>query len=204
MTRRRAGRAWRLACAGPAILWTALFFVVPLVVMAVQSLGQRVAGQAMPGLDARELRPVLRQALFLRGAAQLARGDGAGTTVVSVLLAYPLAWILAYPGAGSAGSVWRSCSWRSCRSGPPIWSAPTAGCWSWRPRAWCLGTLRSLGIDLGVPAGQQPDRHGDRLRPLLHHAADADDLRQPRSRSRPATCAPPPTSAPRPGRPSCA
>ena len=44
----RRGRAG-LALAGPALLWTAAFFLVPLAVMAVQSLGQRVGGRAAPG-----------------------------------------------------------------------------------------------------------------------------------------------------------
>ena len=44
----RRGRAG-LALAIPALLFTALFFLVPLAVMAVQSLGQRVAGKPLPG-----------------------------------------------------------------------------------------------------------------------------------------------------------
>ena len=45
MSRGRAG----LALAAPALLFTGRFFLVPLAVMAVRSLDQRVAGKPPPG-----------------------------------------------------------------------------------------------------------------------------------------------------------
>ena len=94
MTRGRAGRAG-LGLAGPAILWTAAFFVVPLLVMAVQSLGQHVAGRAIPGWTlANYTRFFAKPYLFAALLNSLEVTTLA--TVVSALLAYPLAWIIAF------------------------------------------------------------------------------------------------------------
>ena len=38
-----------LGLLAPALLWTTLFFLLPLGVMAVQSLGQKVGGRLLPG-----------------------------------------------------------------------------------------------------------------------------------------------------------
>ena len=67
----------------------------------------------------------------------------------------------------------------------PFWTSYVVRSYCWllvlAPNGVVLGTLRGLGLDPRRPAGQHAHRHGHRLRPFLRHAADPDDLRQPRA-----------------------
>jgi spermidine/putrescine transport system permease protein len=90
---RSGGRGWSLA--GPALLWTVVFFAAPLALVLVFSLFQRVGGaiETTPSLAnyARVVEtPVFRTAL--RNSLEVTLI----TVVVSVVLAYPLAYLLAY------------------------------------------------------------------------------------------------------------
>lgn len=95
---RRAARRDSLKGLGlalPALAWIAAFFVVPLAIMIAYSLMQRVSGQLVTDLGLYNYirffgQSSLREALFVSLEIALL------TTVISVLLAYPLAWILAY------------------------------------------------------------------------------------------------------------
>ena len=178
----------------------ALFFLLPLVIMAVESLGQELAATPA-GLDTRQLRPLLRQALLLRGSVQFAPGHGT-RTVLSVLLAYPLAWILAY----RVPARWQRVALMLAIL--PFWTSYLVRSYCWllvlATKRRGPGLAAALGHRSRRPAGQQPHRDADRLRPLLRHAADAYDLCQPRADPGRPICEPPPISAPRPGRHSCA
>lgn len=84
-----------LALAAPALLWTAAFFLVPLGVMAVTSLWTRVGTTTVTSPSLANYAklfgdPALRQALVNSLEVTLL------TTVVSVLIAFPLAHILAF------------------------------------------------------------------------------------------------------------
>ena len=192
-----AGLAWP----APALVWTALFFVLPLVIMAVESLGQKVGGQNLPGWTLANYarffdKPYFYQALF--NSLQVT----ALTTVLSILVAYPLAWILAY----RVPARWQRAALMLAIL--PFWTSYLVRSYSWllvlAPNGVVLGSLRASGHRSRHPARQQPHRDTDRLRPLLRHAPDAHDLREPRADSGQPTCEPPPISAPRPGRHSCA
>ena len=93
--RRVAGRGAGWGATAPALLWTAAFFVVPFAVMAAMSLAT---------LEGRELRwapslanyaTLLSQPYLLR-AVVVSLEITLTVTVVSVLLAYPLAAIIAF------------------------------------------------------------------------------------------------------------
>lgn len=93
MTRQNQLRGWGLV--GPGLLWTIAFFLVPLAVMAAYSLFQRTGGRIVTDLTLANYRlffekPHHYQALF--NSLEVA----ALTTAISILLAYPLAYILAY------------------------------------------------------------------------------------------------------------
>lgn len=91
--RRAALRGWALAA--PALLWTAAFFVLPLAIMAVYSLWRRVGTQTVktPSL-------VNYETFFSRGYFFDALTNSIEitllTTAISIVLAYPLAYIIAY------------------------------------------------------------------------------------------------------------
>ena len=92
--RRQAGR-WRgWLVVSPALCWTILFFVVPFAVMAVYSFWARVDGDIQATWDARNYAQFLTKPHF-REALWNSLEVTATVTIVSVLLAYPLAWIIA-------------------------------------------------------------------------------------------------------------
>ena len=92
--KRQRSDAWRgwLAVL-PALSWTALFFVVPFAVMAVYSLWARVDGEIVAVWDFRNYAQFLDKPHF-REALWNSLEVTASVTVISVLLAYPLAWII--------------------------------------------------------------------------------------------------------------
>lgn len=86
-------RGWSLV--GPGLLWTIAFFLVPLFIMAAYSLFQRVGGRIVTDLSLANYRlffekPHHHDALF--NSLEVA----VVTAAVSMFLAYPLAYILAY------------------------------------------------------------------------------------------------------------
>ena len=91
--RRERLRAWALA--GPALAWTLAFFVVPLGVMLLYSLWQRSGGKLVAEFTLGNYQRFVDKSYF--GAALLNSLEVTlVVTVVSVLLAYPLACILAW------------------------------------------------------------------------------------------------------------
>lgn len=79
----------------PALLFTAVFFVLPLAVMVVVSFWQRLQGRLVPNWTLANYgkffgRDYLLDALFNSLEVTLV------TTAISIVLAYPLAYILAY------------------------------------------------------------------------------------------------------------
>ena len=100
--------------------------------MAVQSLGLRAAGDRLPGWTLANYARFFERSYFHRALLNSLEVT-ALVTVLSILLAYPLAWVLAY----RVPVRWQRAALLSpsCRSGPPTSCAPTAGCWCWPLRA---------------------------------------------------------------------
>jgi spermidine/putrescine transport system permease protein len=92
MTPRAGGAGWALVA--PALLWTVCFFVLPFAVMAAMSLARLEGRELVWGLDfgnyARLGDPAIARAVVVSLEITLT------VTAVSVLLAYPLAAILAF------------------------------------------------------------------------------------------------------------
>jgi spermidine/putrescine transport system permease protein len=88
--RQSALRPWYFA--GPAIFWTAAFFVLPLVAMAIVSL-RTLQGQST-NLSLDNYRQFFTNPSYYQAMINSLEVT-AIVTVVSVLLAYPLAWIMA-------------------------------------------------------------------------------------------------------------
>lgn len=78
----------------PALSWTTLFFLVPFAVMAVYSLWTREGGEIVTEWSLRNYAQFVDKPHF-RAALWNSLEITATVTVVSVLLAYPLAWIIA-------------------------------------------------------------------------------------------------------------
>lgn len=78
----------------PALLWTAAFFVVPFGVMTVVSLWQRTGGKLVADWTVGNYLKFFERDYFLEGMVNSLEVT-LQVTVISVLLAYPLAWFLA-------------------------------------------------------------------------------------------------------------
>jgi spermidine/putrescine transport system permease protein len=86
-------RGWGFAA--PALLWTVAFFVVPFAVMAAMSFATMDGRTIVWGLSGASYAEVAEKAYLWR-AIVVSLEITLVVTVVSVLLAYPLAWIIAY------------------------------------------------------------------------------------------------------------
>jgi spermidine/putrescine transport system permease protein len=83
-----------LAFAGPALVWTIAFFAVPFAVMAVVSFRERVGTEPGASWTVANYARFFERGHFLEALANSIEVTLL-VTVISVLLAYPLAWILA-------------------------------------------------------------------------------------------------------------
>ena len=87
---RRKGWAFVL----PTLLWTLAFFVVPFAVMAVMSLWQRVGTDLVQSWSLANYQAFFERSHFLQGLLNSLEITLV-VTAISVVLAYPLAWIIA-------------------------------------------------------------------------------------------------------------
>lgn len=85
-------RPW--AFVGPALLWTAAFFCVPFLVMAAVSLWERVGTELVKSWSFANYAKFFERGHFLEAMANSLEVTFL-VTALSILLAYPLAWILA-------------------------------------------------------------------------------------------------------------
>jgi spermidine/putrescine transport system permease protein len=88
------GEGRGLLFVAPALLWTAIFFLVPLVVMAVVSLWRRVGTETVASWTFANYAKFLQRGAFLDAMANSLEVTVI-VTAISVVLAYPFAWILA-------------------------------------------------------------------------------------------------------------
>ena len=84
-----AGRALPWLMTGPALFWTLAFFVAPFIAMAVVSVSSSEGGYSLGNYQQFFSNPSYYQALVNSLEVTLI------VTVVSILMAYPFAWILA-------------------------------------------------------------------------------------------------------------
>ncbi len=90
----RAARARAAAFVAPALLWTLLAFAAPFAVMAGLSLWRREGTELVPAWDFGNYRAFLERPHFVEALANSVE-IALLVTVISLLLAYPMAWILA-------------------------------------------------------------------------------------------------------------
>jgi spermidine/putrescine transport system permease protein len=134
-----------MALLTPALVWTSAFFLLPLAIMLVQSLGQRVGGKAVPGWTLANYARFLDKDYFHQALTNSLEVT-ALVTVLSILLAYPLAWIMAY----RVPQRWQRLALLLAIL--PFWTSYLVRSYSWllvlAPEGVVLGTLRSFGLDL--------------------------------------------------------
>ncbi len=101
--------AWGLLA--PALIWTVAFFVLPFLAMVALSFAHLEGRQVVHGFDAGNYARIFTEKTMLRALTNSLEITVV-VTVISAVLAYPLAAIIAFKGSRS--------SWRCCRSGPPM------------------------------------------------------------------------------------
>ena len=79
----------------PALFWTLAFFVAPFAIMVAMSLATLEGRELIWGLDLANYRRLFGQS-FLSGAIIVSLQITLTVTLISILLAYPLAWIIAF------------------------------------------------------------------------------------------------------------
>lgn len=82
------------ALVAPALLWTLIFFILPFAAMVVMSLSHLQGREVVPGPDLRNYLRIFSDPSLRRGIV-VSLQITAMVTVISVLLAWPLAWIIA-------------------------------------------------------------------------------------------------------------
>jgi spermidine/putrescine transport system permease protein len=134
-------KGWSLS--GPALLWTLVFFVAPMVVVLAYSLFSRVGGAIDTTLTLDNYRrafgtPVFRSALMNSIEVTLI------TVVVSVAIAYPLAYLLAYrvPRAWQQPLLLLAVL--------PFWTSYVVRSYSWLLVLSRNGVVNRTLLDLGV------------------------------------------------------
>ena len=88
------GRRQAWAFVLPALLWTGAFFLLPFAFMVTMSLWKRVGGEILRIWSLDNYLAFFAKSHFLRGLANSLEIT-LTVTAISVLLAYPLAWIVA-------------------------------------------------------------------------------------------------------------
>ena len=94
MSFEKAGRRHATQLVAPALLWTVAFFVLPFGAMIWMSLSSMQGREIMAGPDFGNYVRIFTDASLLKGIT-VSLEITAIVTVISVLLAYPLAWIIA-------------------------------------------------------------------------------------------------------------
>lgn len=89
-----SGRLRGWAFAGPALIWTLAFFVVPFAMMVAYSLWQRSGTDLVRAWNLDNYAGFFARPHFVEGLVNSLEIT-ALVTVISILLAYPLAWIIA-------------------------------------------------------------------------------------------------------------
>lgn len=85
-------RAWSFVA--PALLWTGAFFVIPFVFMTIISLASRKEREIVFAWNIDNYEAFFEKAYLFKGL-QVSLEITVTVTIISVLLAYPLAWIIA-------------------------------------------------------------------------------------------------------------
>jgi len=141
--RREQARAWGLLV--PAFLWTVAFFLAPLAIMALYSLWQRVGSRLVTDFTLRNYEAFFSKGFLLESLVNSLEVT-AIVTVVSVLLAYPLAWIL----AERVPRRWQRLALLLAIL--PFWTSYVVRSYSWLLVLSEGGILSNWLLDLGITA----------------------------------------------------
>lgn len=129
----------------PAVLWTLAFFAAPLAVMAAMSLARTERRQVIWSLSLENYAEIFEKA-YLARAFLVSLEITLLVTVISVLLAYPLAWILAF----RVPPRWRRLALLLAIL--PFWTSYVVRSYAWLVVLAREGVVNRVLLDLGLIA----------------------------------------------------
>lgn len=138
---RSTAKGWALS--GPALSWTALFFLAPMVLVLAQSLFRRVGGAIDTSLSFANYERALGTGVF-RSALLNSIEVTVVTVIVSVLIAYPVAYLLAYRVPPRWGRLLLALAVL------PFWTSYVVRSYSWLLVLAKNGVVNRTLVDLGV------------------------------------------------------
>ena len=131
------------ALVAPALLWTAAFFIVPFAAMVLMSLSHLEGREIVPGPDLGNYTKIFTDAAYRQGIF-VSLEITAVVTVISVLLAWPLAWII----ATRVPKRWRRMA--LLLAVLPFWTSYVVRSYSWAlvlgEKGVIMNTLVSVGL----------------------------------------------------------
>jgi len=136
-----SGKAWSFVV--PALAWTVAFFVVPFAFMATMSFASRVGRKIVYSWDLGNYveffsKPYMLKGLFVSLEITLL------VTVISVLLAYPLAWII----AERVPQRWQRTALIAAIL--PFWTSYVVRSYSWLLVLSENGVINNFLLDIGI------------------------------------------------------
>lgn len=134
-------KGWSFA--GPALLWTGVFFVAPMALVLVFSLFRRVGGALETSLSLHNYGRVVSEPVF-RTALRNSIEVTLITVVVSLLIAYPLAYFIAY----RVPERWQRPL--LLLAVLPFWTSYVVRSYSWLLVLSKNGVINTVLLDLGV------------------------------------------------------
>ncbi len=138
-----ARRAWALTL--PAVVWTVAFFVVPFMAMAALSLWQRTAAGLVPAWTLENYRAILGEPAAVRAILNSIEIT-LTVTALSVVLAFPLAWII----AEEVPPRWRRLA--LALAVLPFWTSYVVRSYAWSLMLARQGVLNGWLEGIGLPA----------------------------------------------------
>lgn len=138
---RSTAKGWALS--GPALSWTALFFLAPMVLVLVQSLFRRVGGALDTSISFTNYERALGTGVF-RSALLNSIEVSVVTVVVSILIAYPVAYLLAYRVPPRLGRLLLALAVL------PFWTSYVVRSYSWLLVLAKNGVVNRTLLDVGV------------------------------------------------------
>lgn len=134
-----------LGFVAPALIWTAVFFVAPMLVMGAMSLATLEGRTLVWGLSLANYAELAEKA-YLRRAIVVSLEITLTVTVVSVALAYPLAWIIAF----RVPARWRRLA--LLLAVLPFWTSYVVRSYAWLLVLAREGVINRTLLDLGLIA----------------------------------------------------
>ena len=127
----------------PATIWTVAFFLVPLGIMALYSIWQRVGMKLITVPTLANYAAIVNKSYFLEGLLNSLEVTFT-VTILSILLAYPLAWIL----AEKVPTRWQRLALLAAVL--PFWTSYVVRSYSWLLVLSDGGVISNFLLDIGL------------------------------------------------------